>query len=448
MAVHSIAVLDVRGRRLAGLLASGLLRRNVWGLADQALISATNFVTMVLLGRGLGPAAFGAFSLAYAVLLFANSVQTSLITQPHNVLGAPREGDDYTRYTSATAAGQLLFTAAVTALVAAAGPIVQQAGWATAGLLSALALALVPWQLQEFVRRVLYTKSDAAGAFKIDLVSYGSQLLGIAVLWRAGLLTATNAIAVLGLAFALGCAFGLYQLRSHVEWSFSGQRFRGATRANWTFGKWLLAGNLLFWATTQLYPVLVAGVVGVAATGVMRAAQTIMGPTRILLNDLETSFSPKAARAYASGGVPALDAFMRRVYMRTAPPMALYCLGVALFAKPILGLVYGRDYTRYSWILVFIAVATALSYLQKPVRIALRGMEATSSIFHAYVWSTVVFLTLGAGAVYVIGLLGAGLGLVAHPLVVNIVLWRAYRRRVASAGDGGSSPVGVCGARS
>lgn len=62
--------------------------RSPWGLADQVLISGTNFVTMVIVGRNLGKAGFGEFSLIYNLLLFANMIQASLITQPHNVLGS------------------------------------------------------------------------------------------------------------------------------------------------------------------------------------------------------------------------------------------------------------------------------------------------------------------------------------------------------------------------
>ena len=64
-----------------------------WGVADQMLISATNLITMILLARGLHPEAFGSFVLAYSILLFANSLQSGLITQPHNLLGAGRRGD-------------------------------------------------------------------------------------------------------------------------------------------------------------------------------------------------------------------------------------------------------------------------------------------------------------------------------------------------------------------
>src|SRR4051812_41233094 len=88
--------------------------RNVWGLADQLLISATNFVTMALVIKGLpDAAAFGKFSLVYSALLFANIIQCSLITQPHNVLGATRTGEAYRGYTAATALMQLYLAAAL-----------------------------------------------------------------------------------------------------------------------------------------------------------------------------------------------------------------------------------------------------------------------------------------------------------------------------------------------
>src|SRR5678815_3258175 len=76
------------------------LGKNLWALADQVLISGANFVTMLLAFRGMGEARFGEFTLIYTALLFANMMQSALITQPHNVLGATRKGLDYIRYTT------------------------------------------------------------------------------------------------------------------------------------------------------------------------------------------------------------------------------------------------------------------------------------------------------------------------------------------------------------
>ena len=87
-----------------------------WAVADQMAISAANFVTVVLLARGLSQADFGYFTLVYSVLLFANSLQAGLVTQPHNILGATRRGTDYCRYTTSTAVSQLVLAALLCAL--------------------------------------------------------------------------------------------------------------------------------------------------------------------------------------------------------------------------------------------------------------------------------------------------------------------------------------------
>src|SRR5437899_2377209 len=78
----------------------GWIRGHSAALSDQVLISATNFLTGVLTARSLDKGEFGVFSSVYAVLLLANILQSTLITQAHNVLGATRKGNDYRRYTS------------------------------------------------------------------------------------------------------------------------------------------------------------------------------------------------------------------------------------------------------------------------------------------------------------------------------------------------------------
>ena len=150
-----------------------LLDKAPWAVADQLLISAANFATMVLLARGLSQEDFGSFTLLYLVLLFANSLQSGLITQPHNILGVTRHGGDYICYTTSTAVSQL-FLGAVAALAAlAAWAVARYAAWRVAPLLLTLAPSIVFWQLQEFVRRILYTERRPAAAFVNDSISYG-----------------------------------------------------------------------------------------------------------------------------------------------------------------------------------------------------------------------------------------------------------------------------------
>src|SRR5438067_291702 len=86
--------------RRAAARQAGWFGRNVWALSDQVLISGTNFATSVLVARELGPAGFGTFTVVYGALQFANILQSTLVSQPHNVLGATRGGDDYNVYTT------------------------------------------------------------------------------------------------------------------------------------------------------------------------------------------------------------------------------------------------------------------------------------------------------------------------------------------------------------
>ena len=54
---------------------------------------------MVFAGRGMGKTGFGQFSLVYNALLFANMIQISLVTRPHNVPGTGRaKGPAYASY--------------------------------------------------------------------------------------------------------------------------------------------------------------------------------------------------------------------------------------------------------------------------------------------------------------------------------------------------------------
>ena len=62
-----------------------IAKRAGWGVADQALSSLTNFAVGVFVARELGPAEFGAFSLAFATYLFALNASRGLATDPLSV---------------------------------------------------------------------------------------------------------------------------------------------------------------------------------------------------------------------------------------------------------------------------------------------------------------------------------------------------------------------------
>ncbi len=411
---------------------------NLLGLSDQILISLSNFATMIVVARALPPRGFGAFSLAYAVLIFANNLQGALLTQPHNVLGAALTGSDYRRYTTGTAVAQLVFAAALACVCTCAYVIAHLLGvsgeWTL--LLLPLALALVAWQLQEFARRVLYTERRLAAAVFNDAVSYGAQAVVLIVLWRTGQMTAQNAITVVAATCLVASVIGYIQTRTSFQRTFN----PGSIRANWNTGKWLGAATIGSYASTQLYVYLAAAMIGAGAVGILTAAETLLRPVGVLLNFLETALPTRLAHVAHGAGPDELHGQITTLTTRIGVLCGAYCLAVAVFADPAMRFVYGRQYTGFPWVVRLLAAYYFVSAFVRLASVALRVVRETRSIFVAHAYASVISLAGGWTLIALGGVAGAAAGMVIAGLVLNWVLWAAYakearRSRVRLAGN-------------
>jgi len=400
-----------------------IVRENGWPLADQGVMSATNFLTVVVLARALDPSAFGEFVLAYTTLLFVSGFQTALVTQPHNVLGQRRTGAEYARYTASTAFAQGGFSLAAALLAVAAAAVLEVAGIGGAGVALALAPALVAWQLQEFTRRVLYTEGRLAAAFWIDLLSYGGQTAVLALLAAAGVLSAPRALLVVAATSAVGALAGGWTIRA----SLRARAEAAFVRENWVFGKWLAAAIAASWISAQLFVYVIAIVDGASATGALRATQTLLGPLNAFLLFLGTVLPIRFAAAYARGGEQRLRGTMHRAYLASLPIVVLYGLAVSLAAEPLLRWLYGSTYAGYGRavaLFAFFYVAAHASYLGGAV---LNARRDTRALFVANVWAALAGLVLGWPLVETWGVDGAVAGMLVTMLVLNVFVWRSYR---------------------
>ena len=409
----------------------------LWPLADQTVISGTNFVTMVLLARGMSPRAFGSFTLLYSVLLFASSLQSTLVTQPHNVLGVSRMGRDYQRFTTTLALAQLVLALAAGVIAVAAGGVTRLMGWEHAALLIALGPAIVAWQLQEFARRVLYTERRIAAAFANDLISYAGQGVAVALLWRFATLTPMRALWALTATSALAACVGVVQLHG----SFTRAVEPGALGESWHFGKWLAGGEILRWlSSVELYQFLAAALLGTTATATIKSAQVIFGPTRLLLYSLSDVLPIHFARSLRAG-TARMHADLRRVYLLTLVPLALYCGGVALFARPLLRFLYGAAYAGGARVLVLYALSAFVAYVSLIIAAALKARRMTRSVFAAYAWTSLVAVSFGWLFIRSFGVEGALVGMILTSIVASVVFWRSYRRARAAEAPSASVPL-------
>jgi O-antigen/teichoic acid export membrane protein len=400
---------------------------NAWGLADHALLSAASVVTLVVLARVLDTRSFGLFVLVYATLLFANMLQSALITQPHNVLGGVRLalGADYKRFTSSTAAGQLLFTSVATAgaLVAAAVAALGHHD-ATAKVVFALAPALAAWQVQELLRRILYTERRFAVAFATDVVSYGGQLLAILVLWHEHALSAPRALYVIAVTSAAGAALGAWVTRGSFERGLDPD----VLRANWRFGRWLAGSAVGVWLSSHLYFYLVALLIGGASSGALKASQIVLGPLNVLLLFLTTVLPSRLARAAAGSGPDGVRRLLGRTFVTTGPVVVGYCAAVVVFADVLLKALYGSRYADDADVVGLFAAYYLVLYTGQLAAAALMARGQTKVIFASSIVAGTVGLVAGWSFIETMGLRGAVVGMIVGAIAANAITWNVYRR--------------------
>ena len=399
-----------------------------WAVADQVLISGTNFLLMILLARGLSTEAFGGFSLIYSVLLFANALQSALVTQAHNVLGVRYQGEEYARYTTSAAIFQLVLVASLSLLALAAWTFAHISALSEAPLLLALVPSILGWQLQEFARRVLYTERRLAAAFANDLISYGCQSLVIASLWWMEALTAPLALYALAATSAVAAIVGGWQIRG----SLCRRVDPAAFRENWHYGKWLTASAFVgHWLSAEAFTYMAAAMLGVAAAGILRAVNLVFGPTRVLYYVFLTMLPIRFSRTLAEDGAPALRAQLRKVHLVAIPTIGGYCLLVAVFAEPLLRLFFGDKYAGNGSVLMLYAALTFFVFMSMIVTAALLANRQTRHVFLSQLLAGVLAIPVGATLIYAVGVRGAVLGMIANNLALYAILNFYLSRSVA-----------------
>ena len=377
--------------KMLSIYKSYILGKNALGLIDQALISAGNFTVMVLLARQLHPHDFGVFTLIYTALLLANNIQTGLITQAHNVLAVTKKGREYNIYTTTTAVFQLAFIllAVLLGIIALSLSSIFSPG-INALVLSTIC-ALVAWQAQEFVRRILYTEDRLGGVLLNDFVSYGGQIVLLVLLWLTSSLTSVTALYSLAVTSAAASVLGALQIRHAICSEISS----AIVREIWDYGKWVAAGRIGYWMSVQIYVYITAVLVGPFAAGVIKAVQVILGPLNVPLIFLDTILPIRFSRALDTQGIAGFKRQIKLSFAATSPLLIMYCSLVAVFSTEILRLVYGPKYEQYGLTLALFALYYFVTYIGRIISSGLRAIRETKSFFTIFVSSTLMALIPG-----------------------------------------------------
>jgi len=397
---------------------TGDLRRSVLAVLDQAVVSATNLATIVLLGRLCPPRVVGAYYLTISLLLLSRCFQEALIFAPFTVYSQRQQEHELAAYTGSTLVHQLGLSLMTIAAVAGFPELVRLLG-GSVELRSALvgvAIAIPFIQLREWVRYIALSRLWALQTLIVDSIVAVVQCAGLLLLVWGDQLTVSSVYIVIAVATAIAIAawmaWGGLQIRLAPE------RFLSDWLLNWRFSRWVLAGRLAGSATPYALPWLLASWHGTAATGVLAVCGSIVGLSNTFVVGLSNIFCPRAARAFAHGGTQSLRRILRNNSLVFAIPLGGFCILVALLGEPIMDLIYGPRYGDQNLLLALLAASVLINGIGMVIGHGIWAIDRPAANLWADLGSLVATMaaalalipTLAAAGVAIAGCIGVLVG--------------------------------------
>jgi O-antigen/teichoic acid export membrane protein len=408
------------GRRFA-------LPSAVWPLADQGLVSVGGFIVNLTLARSMPPESYGIYSLLFMAMLQIQVVSGSLLFYPLCVRGTVMEETEQA----------MLFGSGLLLAVGISIPLgaLLAGGLFAAGhteLIAPAVLWLLLWQVQEMLRRGLFTQLRHASAIPGDVVRYCGQAVALIALAAAGSLTLVHAVTAMAVAAGIAAIWQATQVRM----SFAGvAEWRQTASGFCRIGLGSLGSNLLSTMSLQIYPWCLAITAGAAFAASFQAALNIVMVVNPVLIGLCNIIPQAVAREARTGGMrQAWRASRMHMVLGAVPMLGFYVLAIA-WPQPILATLYGHasPYTALSMAVRLMAAAGILGFGVEMVIAFLHGIQRTQLSMQINSVGLLTATLIGLPLAVEIGIPGACIGIACANVARVIAAVRVLTRVLQDA---------------
>lgn len=351
-----------------------------WALSDQAVVSASNFLTSVIVARMVGIEEFGRFMIAWIVILLFKDLQTSLLEPTMMSIGPKQNREDLPKYYGAVFAQQSLFTGASFLVVligmAAAGGFFPDLNlWE---LMLPLAAAVLADELQDFMRRYFYTNNRHIAAFCNDFISYISRLIILFLLWQYHPILSAEILWVLFACSIVPAAIGMFMLdRFQIDRAW----LATIAQRHWAVSRWTVGTSILRWLSGNLIVLMGGALLGAQAIGAVRAAMNILAPRNVLINGLTNIVIVKGSTILHHDGTRDLRRYLAKVGVFMTTFDVCIALVAVIFAEEIMFYVYGPEFVPYTYLIYWLAAINVVHITVFPFGAGLKIFEYTKPYF-------------------------------------------------------------------
>jgi O-antigen/teichoic acid export membrane protein len=407
-------------------LARVVFGRGGVALLDQVLFACGNFAASILLARWLSVSAYGAFSVAFIVLLLVGTFHTAAVGEPMTVHGTGKHSARFPGYVGVLVVVHFAVCLVIGAVLALAGLACAVLGSAAlAEALAALALACPFVLLIWLLRRCFYVFLQPQYALVGDAVYLLVMLAGFALLAGSRAVSPAAALLVMGAAGAVASLPLLAILRPTLARERR-PAVRDVLRDHWEYARFSIPAQALSWASGQMLLVLVPLVLGLHAAATVAAVLNLFRPLHPLQQSSIALLLPATASLAARGAPPeALRREVRRFLIPWAGAICVYGLVLTAVSGPLMRHLYVGKYSGSAGIVFLFTLVYTLATVIQASTVVLKATGNVRLVPLVWALPAVVMLTFAVPSMLVAGVAG---GLCVYVLGYVLAAGVAWRR--------------------
>lgn len=430
---------DTQPERARSGVPAVFAHSGVLALADQGIVSSTNFLTSLAVARLCGKAELGIYLLAWTVTQMVSEIVTALIITPYNVISPTLSIGEQARYRGSVFLHQFILSAIVSPSLIIAWfylrrmPTTQQ----LSGLLCLLSALIFVFVLKEFSRRMFFAHLHMLSVTVADTTACTLQLVLIGIMGFNRSLNAEIAFVVIALASFIPVSAWLLANRTHlvIKCSIAVEDFR----RNWDIAGWIVGSGVLWAGAMYAYPWLLIWMCGPSTTGAWAACYGLVALSNPVLLGFGNYLGPKICLLYGQKGVSAMRLYVWRSSLTFALLLAPLGAAAWFLGSDLVRHLYGSAFTGYTIAIRVLAVNVLIQGAVFSFSRGLFSLQRADLDLAVNVIAILLLFLLGVPLVRSFGVTGAAFGLAltngATALIRAVVFARATRNAIrASSG--------------
>ena len=332
-------------------------------LTDQGLVSVASFVTNFLLIRHFAADKehYAYYTLAFNLLIWVAEFHATLVFTPHTILSPRRTGAALRRLHGSTLVHHFAVSLIATLAMAIAGFAMLGRDQEMATVLFVLAGGAIAIGLRNYARPYSFTAREPMKAVVLDTAVCGLQIGGVILLAQLHWLSAASAVGVTAAAAALPAGVWLFVKRK--AFSVSLPDALADLKTEWPHTRWVLFSGMVWNAGMQLYPWLIAVLVGKIEVAIWGACYQLAAVANPLLMGLQNFIGPRVAEAYTERDRLAFARFVYKVAFATVAMMVGPAVVLSIFASKALTWLSHGEYTGHRLAITLLCAAIVMQSL-------------------------------------------------------------------------------------